>query len=100
MKLKNIIYEDFVNYKKISMFILTNLINAIILRGLTVANYFAIKPVLADLSILLIVSAFSYFIKPKHQFKYLFTWSIIFTIICIINSIKPSNYFIGLFQYR
>lgn len=76
----------------VSMFILTNLINAIILRGLTVANYFAIKPVLADLSILLIVSAFSYFIKPKHQFKYLFTWSIIFTATCIINTIYYSNY--------
>ena len=33
-------------------------------------NYFELKPILADLAVVLIIGAFGYFIKPKHQFKY------------------------------
>lgn len=74
------------------VFIVTNLINGILLRGLTVGNQLAIKPVLADITVLLFVSAFVYFIKPKKQIIYLFTWSIIFTATCLINAIYYSNY--------
>ena len=73
-------------------FILTTLINGCLIRFFTVENYFAIKPILADLVVLLIITAFGYFIKPKHQFKYFLSWSIIFTLICIINAIYYSNY--------
>ena len=85
-----------VNYVKtnimITVFIITNLINAIMLRGFTVGNVFTIKPVLADIVVLLFISAFAYFIKPKKQFRYLFVWSIIFTAVCVINCIYYSNY--------
>ncbi len=37
---------------------------------LTVKNYFDFRPVIADLAFILIIGAFGYFIKPKHQFKY------------------------------
>ena len=73
-------------------FIITSLINGCIVRFFTVQNYFAIKPILADLVVLLIVTAFGYFIKPKHQFKYFLGWSILFTFICILNTIYYSNY--------
>ena len=73
-------------------FILTCLINGCILRFLTVNNYFAIKPILADLTFLFIVTAFGYFIKPKHQFKYFLIWSIILDALCIINAVYYSNY--------
>lgn len=73
-------------------FILTCLINDCILRSLTVANYFAIKPLFADLVFLFVITAFGYFIKPKHQFKYLLVWSIILTGLCIVNAIYYSNY--------
>ena len=73
-------------------FILTSLINGFLLRALTVKNYFAVKPVLADISILLFLGAFAYFIKPKHQFKYFFTLGIILTLLCIINSMYYVNY--------
>ena len=69
------------------VFIFTNLINTIIIRGLTVGNFLSIKPVLADLSVLLFISAFVYFIKPKRQIIYLFIWSVIITAVCIINTI-------------
>ena len=84
------------NYLKTNIlmctFIITSLINGCIVRFFTVQNYFAIKPILADLIVLLIVTAFGYFIKPKHQFKYFISWSILFAFICILNTIYYSNY--------
>ena len=73
-------------------FIITCLINGCLLRFLTVNNYFAIKPILADLVFLFVITAFGYFIKPKHQFKYFLLWSIVLTGLCIINSVYYSNY--------
>ena len=103
-KVKN--YLKKINYKKIKKevniylrtniltltFLFTNIINGIILRYLTVKNYFNIKPILGDLVILLVIISFCYLIKPKHQFKYYITWSIIFTIVCIVNCVYYSNY--------
>lgn len=73
-------------------FVITSVINGCLLRFLTVKNYFDIKPIIADLAIILIIGAFGYFIKPKHQFKYYFVWSIIFTTLCVINSMYYTNY--------
>ena len=73
-------------------FVITSLINAYLLRYFTVKNYFNLKPIVADLSIILIVGAVGYLFKPKHQFKYFFTWSIIFVLICVINSAYFTNY--------
>ena len=75
-----------------STFIITSLINGCLLRFFTVNNYFAIKPILADLVFLFVITAFGYFIKPKHQFKYFLVWSIILTALCIINAVYYSNY--------
>ena len=73
-------------------FFFSSLINACFLRFLTVKNYFDIRPIIADAAVVLIIGAFGYFIKPKHQFKYFFTWGIIFTLLCIINSMYYTNY--------
>lgn len=73
-------------------FLIGNIINGIILRYLTVKNYFNIKPILGDLVILLVIISFAYLIKPKNQFKYYITWSIILSIVCIANCIYYSNY--------
>ena len=75
-----------------STFIIGGLLNACLVRFLTVNNYFAIKPILADIVVLLAITALGYFIKPKHQFKYFFTWSILLTLICIINTVYYGNY--------
>ena len=59
------------NYLKTNVlfmtFVLTSLINGCLLRFLTVKNYFDFRPVIADLAFILIIGAFGYFIKPKHQ---------------------------------
>lgn len=75
-----------------SCFVIAALINGCLLRFLTVGNYFAVKPILADLAVVLIFGSFGYFIKPKNQFKYFFTWTIVFTVICVIHSIYYNNY--------
>ena len=84
------------NYLKTNIlmctFIISSLINGCLIRFFTVQNYFAIKPILADLTVLLIITAFGYFIRPKHQFKYFLSWSIVLTLICLINAIYYSNY--------
>lgn len=94
-KFKNIL-KNITSYLKtnvlVTAFIVSNLINGILLRYFTVKNYFNIKPIIADITILLIISAFGYLIKPKHQFKYFISFSVVLTIICLANSIYYSNY--------
>ncbi len=73
-------------------FIITSLINGCLIRFLTVKNYTAISPVLADLAFVLLIGSFGYFFKPKNRFKYYITWSFILTLVCIINSVYYTNY--------
>ena len=84
------------NYLKTNIlmttFILTSLINGLLVRCFTVQNYFAIKPILADLVVLLVITAFGYFISPKHQYKYFLIWSVLLTFICILNKVYYGNY--------
>ena len=68
------------------VFVGVNLLNALLLRIFTVQNYFAVKPIIADLAVLLIIGSFSYLMKPKKQVIYFLSWTIFFTAICIINS--------------
>ena len=73
-------------------FIVTTVINSIILRSMTVNKIFYIKPVIADLTIAIFVGSFAYFFKPKSSFKYFFTWAIVFCAVCVINAIYYKNY--------
>lgn len=73
-------------------FVITSFINATLLRVVTVKNVFEISPMLADLAVILLIGCFGYLLKPKHQFKYFMTWSIIFTLVCVINSVYYNNY--------
>ena len=73
-------------------FITTSIINEWLLRCLTVKNYFELKPIIADLTVLLFIGSFGYFIKPKNQFKYFVSWSIFFIILCLVNSMYYTNY--------
>ncbi len=95
-KYLRIIKKNTANYTKnnviVIVFIITNLINSILLRAFTVGNFLTIKPVLADLAVLIFISAFVYFIKPKRQIFYLFGWSVALVAVCIINAIYYSNY--------
>ena len=73
-------------------FVISNLINSTLLRFFTVHNYFAVKPLLADLAILLLFGSFVYLFKAKKQFTYLMVLSFIFTLVCITNSLYYTYY--------
>ena len=82
----------FKNNVLFTTFIITSLINGCLIRFLTVKNYTAISPILADLAFILFVGSLAYFFKPKNRFKYYMVWSVIFTAICLINSVYYTNY--------
>ena len=73
-------------------FVLSSVVNGCLIRFLTIKNYFDIKPIIADLAVILIIGAFGYFLKPKHQFKYFLSMSCIFVLLCVVNSMYYTNY--------
>ena len=87
-KIINFNYKEYANTNRLFIaFVISNLINGMLLRFVTVHNYFAIKPILADLAIILLLGSFVYLFKAKKQFRYLMVISFIFTLVCIINSL-------------
>lgn len=73
-------------------FFITSVINEVLLRFFSVKNHFEIKPILADIAVVLIIGSFGYFFKPKNRFKYYFSCAIFLTLICVINSIYYNNF--------
>ena len=88
--------KEFKKYTKNNVlflsFVTMSVLNAALLRFLTVKNYFDFNPILADLAFVLIIGSFGYFLKPKNQYKYFMGFSIFFTLLCIINSVYYTNY--------
>ena len=76
----------------VEIFAIVNIINGIMLRSFTVKNGFAIKPLLGDLTLVIVIGSFAHLFKPKNQIKYLFIWSLIFSLTCFINCVYYSNY--------
>lgn len=87
---------DYRNYCKNNVlfltFIITSVINGFLLRFLTVKNALDLRPVVADCAMVILVGAFGYLIKPKKRIIYYFIWSIIYSAICVINSMYYTNY--------
>ena len=85
------------NVKSIVEYIITNrlfisyvvlsLIATICVRAFTIGSALKLKPLLTDLGFILVIGGLGYLVKPKNQFKYYFTWLIIFNLICLISSI-------------
>lgn len=77
------------------VFVITCVINSTMLRFFcinSVENYLAIAPILADLSIVIIIGGLGFLLKPKNRFGYYLGFSIFFTAICLINSIYYTYY--------
>ena len=84
------------------MFIKTNIlfiffavslvVNSTMLRFFTVKNYYEFRSILADIIVVLIVGALGYLIKPKKRFIYYLFFSIVFSLVCVINCIYYTNY--------
>lgn len=77
------------------VFVITNVFIGILLRFFTIhtiENLFLIKPILADLAIVLFLGGISFALKEKNRFPYLLFISLILTIFCIANSIYYTFY--------
>lgn len=76
-------------------FLITCLINSTMIRFFTMhtlENYLSIKPIIADIAILTLSGAFGYLFKPRNRFKYFLFFEILFTAICMINSVYYTFY--------
>lgn len=92
-KVKEFDYKEYASTNILFLtFIVASLINGMLLRFLTVHNYFAVKPILADLALILLFGSFVYLFKPRNRFKYLMILSVIFTAVCVINSLYYTYY--------
>jgi phosphoglycerol transferase MdoB-like AlkP superfamily enzyme len=74
-------------------YIVVALFNSTVLRYYTTESFWNIKPVLADLAVVILIGSVGYFFKPKNQFKYFSTCLIVLTAICFINSVYYNNYY-------
>ena len=95
LNLLNTMMEIVKNNSVFFVYVITSLFIGISLRYLTIHtmdNLFLFKPVLGDLSIILILGSFCFLVKEKHRFIYLLFISIIFTVFCIANSIYYTFY--------
>lgn len=91
-KIKDIINKYLKTNVLFIIYVILMLLNATILRFFTVKNYLSIKPMLADIAVILILGMFGYFIKPKRRFVYYLIWISIFSILSMANSIYYTNY--------
>lgn len=74
-------------------FVLSSLINSFLLRAFTVKfSYNQIKPLLADIAMVLLIGLFAYCFKPKRRFIYYMIWTVIFAVLSAGNSIYYTNY--------
>ena len=77
------------------IFILVNILNSTLLRFFTintVQNYLSIKPIIADLSVIIIAGSLGFLFKAKGRYRYWMTLTIVFTATCMINSIYYTFY--------
>ena len=79
------------NYPVLSFYIVSNFVNSILLRLFTTGS-FKIRPLFFDLAIVLLFGCLSFAIKRKGKKIYYIITSIIFTAICIINSMYYNYY--------
>ena len=69
------------------IYVLFALTETIIIRANTIKNVFDYKPFICDLALIIIIGSFAFFIKPNKRYKYYRNWLIIYTLMCVINSI-------------
>ena len=76
-------------------YVFTGVLSSTLLRFLSMhllENYLSIKPILADTAIIVFVGAFGYLLKPKNRFGYYLFFDILFSALCMINSVYYTFY--------
>lgn len=86
-------FSHFKDMPLFSYFIVTALLNTLLLRVITVGNFLYVKPLFFDLGMLFIFASFVYLFRTeKKRKKYLVVLSFVTTIICIIHSAYYTYY--------
>lgn len=71
------------------VFVILNVLNAFLLRALTMnnaSNFFAFQPLLADFAFVVIIGSFSFLFRSRGRAIYYFVVTVILTALCMINS--------------
>ena len=85
--------QFFKNNPLIIFFVISIVFNSLLLRIITVKNWFYFKPLLIDFAFALIFSSFSFLFKSeKGKKRYIIGFSIFSTVLCIIHSIYYTYY--------
>lgn len=95
INLINMIREIIKNNVLFSVFVISMLVNTIMLRFFTIhtlENVLFLKPVLSDLTVILLFGAIGFLVKEKNRFFYYMVVAIIMTALCVINSIYYTYY--------
>ena len=93
--LVNIIKETIRNNVLFFTFVLVSLFSSTLVRYFTIhtiENMINIKPILADLAVILTIGGLNFLFKDKNRFFYLLIASIILSLICMINAIYYTFY--------
>lgn len=95
LDLLNTIIEIIKNNILFFVFVLVNVFIAILLRYFTIhtiENLLSLKPILADIAIVLFLGGINFILREKNRFPYLLSVSIVLSVICIANSIYYTFY--------
>ena len=91
-KIKNFVIDN----KIFFLFVIVNVVNDMILRGITFGkldNLFSIVPILSSVALVTLILSFVYLFKKEFSKKlYMITITVFLTLLCIINS-SYYNYF-------
>ena len=96
-KVRNFFDKNYIQFFKNSplllFFVVSVLVNTLLLRFLTVKNGFYFKPLLIDLAFILIISSFMFFLKTeKGRRRFIIAFSAFSTFLCIVHSMYYTYY--------
>lgn len=91
-KCKKNTVEYIISNRLFLSYVFLSILCVLLVRRFTLNNALAFKPFISDLGIILIIGGLGYLIKPRNQFKYYFFWVLIYTILCVVNSIYYTFY--------
>ena len=91
LRMKKQIFDFIVDYPVCVFYVLSNFVNAILLRLFTTGN-FMIRALFFDLGIVLLFGFFSLLLKGKKRNAYYIITSLIFIIICVANAMYYNYY--------
>ena len=91
-KYRKAIVEYVITNRLFLSYLILSIIGTILVRNFTIGKMWSIKPFIVDVGFILIIGALGYFVKPKNQFKYFFSWLIFFTALEVINSVYYTFY--------